>query len=244
MKPLIMAHCGASGYAPENTLAAFRLAYQMGADGIELDVHFSKDRQVVVTHDDNVKRVTGYQGMVSDLTLEQLKKLDFSNFMAGYKGEQIPTFEEVLEYIKTTNMMINVELKTNHENPNGLEEATHALVQKYEMEDRIIYSSFNHYSLLQMKKVAPHMPCGVLYDEKMAMPWKYAKSLGLDAIHPHFPSINQPDYMENCSNENILCNCWTVNQKSDIEAMLQANVSGIITNYPDVAIALRSQLDF
>lgn len=239
MKTVIWAHRGASGNAPENTLAAFKMASDLGADGIELDVHFTLDRQVVVVHDDDVKRVTYHEGAVSSMTLAQLKKLDFSNKMAAFAGEKIPTFEEVLALVEPTKMRINIELKTNCENPCGLEEATHALVEKYHMQDRIMYSSFNHYSLLQVKTFAPKIACGILYSNKLAKPWDYAASLGLDAVHPMFNSINQPDYMKNCHAAGILCNTWTVNTKEDIIRMLDAGVDGIITNYPELALELR-----
>ena len=239
MATKIWAHRGASGDAPENTLAAFKLAVEAGADGIELDVHFTSDRQVVVTHDDDVKRVTGYAGMLENLTLAQLKKLDFSNGMAAYKGETVPTLEEVLALIQPTRLSINIELKTNSENPNGLEEACQALVEKYGMENRILYSSFNHYSLAHMHKIAPHMPCGILYSNKPYMPWAYAKSFGCAAVHPQFASVNTPGYMANCRQSGIACNVWTVNEEKDIQAMLDTGVDGIITNYPTLAVRLR-----
>ncbi len=239
MAPRIWAHRGASGDAPENTLAAFQMAMDVEADGIELDVHFTRDREVVVTHDDDVKRVTGYQGLVGDLTLAQLKKLDFSYGMAAFKGETIPTLEEVLALIKPGRLHINIELKTNNENPNGLEEACQALVEKYGMEDRILYSSFNHFSLARMVEIAPHMPCGILYAHKLYKPWEYAKSFGCRAVHPQFLSVNSPDYMKLCHDAGILCNVWTVNAAEDIREMLAAGVDGIITNYPALAKRLR-----
>ena len=238
MASKIWGHRGASGYAPENTLSAFRLAAQMGAYGIELDVHFSKDRQVVVTHDDNVERVTNHKGNICDMTLEQLKKLDFSNHMAAFAGETIPTLEEVLQLVEPTAMHINIELKTNHQTPIGLEEAVQALVEKYNMQERILYSSFNHQSLQKIKEIAPHMPCGVLYSCKLVAPWTYAKMLGFEAVHPYFPALSLPDFHKQCKENDIMINVWTVNTKEDIEAMLDFGVDGIITNYPDVALAL------
>lgn len=235
----IWAHRGASGHAPENTLAAFQMAAELGADGIELDVHFTRDRQVVVTHDDDTVRVTGYKGLVSDMTLSQLKRLDFSCGMAAFKGETIPTLEEVLALIKPGTLHINIELKTNDENPNGLEEACQALVEKYGMEDRVLYSSFNHYSLAHMHSIAPHMKCGILYSNKLFRPWEYAKSFGCAAVHPKFGSVNTPGYMEDCRRTGIACNVWTVNSEQDIKAMLDLGVDGIITNYPALAMRLR-----
>ena len=235
----IWAHRGASGDAPENTLAAFRLAADVGADGIELDVHFTLDRQVVVTHDDDTVRVTGYKGKIGDLTLAQLKRLDFSCGMDAFKGETIPTLEEVLALIQPTPLHINIELKTNDENPNGLEEACQALVVKYGMEERVLYSSFNHYSLAHMRSIAPHMKCGILYSNKLFKPWDYARSLGCAAVHPKYGSVNTPVYMEDCHRAGIACNVWTVNSEQDIKAMLGLGADGIITNYPALALRLR-----
>ena len=241
MQTKIWAHRGASGDAPENTLAAFQMAVDMGADGIELDVHFTKDRQVVVTHDDDTNRVTGYKGRIGDITLHQLKMLDFSCGMAAFKGETIPTLEEVLALIQPGKLHINIELKTNNENPEGLEEACQALVEKYNMEERILYSSFNHYSLAHMRSVAPHMKCGILYSNKPYRPWEYARSFGCAAVHPHFGSVNSLGYMAECHQAGIACNVWTVNSEQDINAMLELQVDGIITNYPALARRLRDR---
>ena len=237
----IWAHRGASAYAPENTLAAFALALEQKADGIELDVHFSRDRQVVVTHDDNVVRVTGYNGNVCDLTLAELKKLDFSNKMAAYVGESIPTLDEVFALMKSSGLWVNVELKTNHDMPNGLEEACQALVEKHGMENRVIYSSFNHMSLKRMGEIAPHMPLGILYSNKLCNDWEYAKAIGASAIHPSYKSLNEPDFILACRASGICCNAWTVDETADIRKLLALDVDAIITNKPDLAVSLRDE---
>ena len=108
----IFAHRGASGYAPENTLEAFRLAMEQGADGIELDVHLTKDGEVVVIHDETLDRTSNGQGKVRDYTLEELKKFSFHNHIEKYKGVQIPTLKEVLDLVKNSSMKVNIELKT------------------------------------------------------------------------------------------------------------------------------------
>ena len=101
MMTYVWAHRGASGYAPENTLEAFALADKMKADGIELDVHLSKDGEIIVTHDENVQRVTcGVDAMVKDLTLAELKKLDVYNGIEGYRNVRIPTLPEVLDFLE------------------------------------------------------------------------------------------------------------------------------------------------
>ena len=241
MQTKILAHRGSSAYAPENTLAAFKLAIEQGADGIELDVHFTKDQIPLVTHDDNVLRVTGYNGLVKELTLEEIKKLSFDNKMAAYYGEKAPTLEEVLQLIKPSKLMINIELKTNHQRPEGLEDACQELVKKYGTEDRILYSSFNHHSLNHIKTIAPNMPCGILYSDNMFKEWNYAKTMNWEAIHPHFHSVYGKEYIEECQKTGIACNTWTVDNPKDIQFLLDLGVDSIITNVPDVALALRDK---
>ncbi len=140
----IFAHRGASAYAPENTVEAFALAMEQGADGIELDVQMTKDGQVVVIHDETIDRVSDGTGAVRDYTLEELKKFHFSNHMENYENAAIPTLKEVLDLIKSSNMLLNIELKTGIYWYPNLEEKTMELVKEAGMEDRVIYSSFNH----------------------------------------------------------------------------------------------------
>ena len=143
----VFAHRGASAYAPENTLAAFRLAEEQGADGIELDVQLTKDGQVVVIHDENIDRTGTGTGAVRDYTLEELRKLSFHNHMEAYEGEKIPTLEEVLTFVKQGRMEVNIELKTGVYWYPEIEKKTIEIVKKAGMEERVIYSSFNHYSV-------------------------------------------------------------------------------------------------
>ena len=126
---LIFGHRGASGHAPENTLEAFRLAMDMGADGFELDVHLSQDGQLVVIHDESVDRTTDGTGFVRDLTLSQLKALDASNHMPAYSGAQIPTLAEVFQLIRNTHHIVNVEIKTDECFYPGIEEKCLALAK-------------------------------------------------------------------------------------------------------------------
>lgn len=241
MKTKIWAHRGASAYAPENTLAAFALAIEQGADGIELDVHFTKDQKVIVTHDDDAFRVTGYHGLIKQMTLEEIKRLSFDNKMGPYFGEKAPTLEEVLDLIRPSNLTINIELKTNHQRPQGLEEACQELVKKAGMEDRILYSSFNLHSLTQVQKIAPNMPCGMLYSNNLFKEWNYAKTMGWQAIHPNFKSIYGKEYVKSCQDAGVRCHAWTVDNPEDIQNLLNLGIDAIITNTPDVALAIRDK---
>ena len=110
---IILGHRGASGYAPENTLEAFQLAMDMGADGFELDVHLSKDGELIVMHDETVDRTTDGHGKIQAFTLKELKQLDASNGMAAYKGAKVPTLGELYDLIRNTRHVVNVEIKTD-----------------------------------------------------------------------------------------------------------------------------------
>lgn len=235
---MIYGHRGASAHAPENTLEAFRLAMEMGADGFELDVHLSKDGQLVVIHDETVDRTTDGTGVVRELTLEQLKELDASNSMAGYKGCRIPTLKEVYALIQDTHHIVNVEIKTDECDYPGIEEKCLALAKEMGIEERIIYSSFNHYTLLKMRQLKPDVKLGMLFGDIMVKPWEYAKQLNVDYLHPMKLNIYTSDFAKNAVEAGYGINMWTVNDKETIAYCLEQNV-GIITNYPDVAVALR-----
>lgn len=241
----ILAHRGASGYAPENTLEAFALAAQLGADGVELDVHLSSDGEIVVIHDERVDRTTNGIGLVSEMTLSQLKALNACNGMGGLTAHNtIPTLREVYELLSPTGLMINTEIKTDALLYDGICEKLTALEKETGMEGRIIYSSFNHNTILEMKKVNPDAKTGLLYVEALANPWAYAKSIGADALHPDkFSTLNYPEIMEICNQQGIETNIWTVNTAEDLEFLMRHGATSVITNYPALALAIRSRIE-
>ena len=143
-KTKVWAHRGASGYRPENTMEAFELAIKQGADGIELDVHTSADGELIVMHDETVDRVTDKTGLIKDMTLAQLKELKVSTDVEPNGIYRVPTLVEVLDLMRTTDMMVNIELKNSICFYPGMEEKILKLVKEMHMEDQLIYSSFNH----------------------------------------------------------------------------------------------------
>ena len=215
----IYGHRGASGYAPENTLEAFRLAAEMGADGVELDVHLSRDGEVVVTHDEKIDRVSDGTGYVKDYTLTELKRFRFNRTHPEYMQAAIPTLREVFELLGPTGLHVNVELKTGYI-------------------DRVLYSSFNHRSLTKIKEIDPSLPCGLLYELVMIEPWEYAASRGMNALHPHLSELRYPDLVPEAHRRGLEVNPWTVNSEEDILACAKAGADRIITNYPDLAVGL------
>ena len=235
---LIFAHRGASGHAPENTLEAFRLAMDMGADGFELDVHMCRDGHLVVIHDDTVDRTTNGTGLVKELTLAELRALDASNGMEAYRGAKIPTLDEVFDLVRDTKHIVNVEVKTDDWFYPGIEEACLALAKEKGMEDRVIYSSFNHHTLIRLRELKPDAKLGLLFGDIMFKPWEYAKQLPVDYLHPMKMNIHRPGFAESTYAAGYGINMWTINDRETMAICLQHG-AGIITNYPDVALALR-----
>ena len=246
MGTLIHAHRGASAYSPENTLAAFSKAIEQDADCIELDVHLSKDNQIVVAHDERLERVSNGTGYINDHTLEELKQLDFCRVKPEYaqtesSPQTIPALSEVFSLVKPTRLTMNIELKTTERLYPQLPEMLVSLANEFSMSDRIIYSSFNHYSLMQIKSITPKARIGLLYNMGMVDPWVYAGYLKAEAIHPYYYVIaSLPETARRCHENGVKVNVWTVDDPQAIKLMLKCCVDGIITNKPDVAVELRN----
>lgn len=238
----IIAHRGASGYAPENTMPAFEMALDMNAEGIELDVHTTKDGEVVVIHDHTIDRTSDGEGLVGGFTLDELRKFDYGSWYGDeFKGVTIPTLREVLELLRDWNGLLNIEIKSGPIIYEGIEQKVIDLIEEYETADRIIISSFNHYSLRDIKKIDPSIKIGLLYGAGLVEPWIYAKRLNAEALHPSYHNII-PELVEGCHENSIQLNPYTIDREQDIERMINAGVDGIITNYPDRALAVRDRI--
>ncbi|MBA4494286.1 glycerophosphodiester phosphodiesterase [Paenactinomyces guangxiensis] len=229
----VFAHRGFSAIAPENTLAAFRMAIDAGADGIELDVHMTRDGEIVVIHDEKVDRTTDGTGWVKDFTLPQIKELDSGNWFAeAYAGERIPTLAETLELIKDTGLRLNIELKNNVFRYPGIEEKVAKEVERFALQKRVIISSFNHYSLRYFKLYRPDWQLGALYAAGLYEPWVYAKHLGVSAIHPFYLAAAD-EVIAGCHTHGIQVRPYTVDDPGEMSRLIAANVDAIITNVPD-----------
>lgn len=229
----IWAHRGASGYYPENTLPAFQGAVDMKADGIELDIQLTKDGEIVVCHDELLDRTSSGEGLLCEKTLAELKELDFSYDHPECGHVQIPTMREVFELIRPTGLTVNIELKTGVLDYEGIEEKILALSEEMGMKDRVIYSSFNHYSILRIQKLDPSARTAFLYmDGPIDMPL-YCAKYHVDAIHPWVFNLRYPDFLKQCRENNLEINVWTVNRDDFAARCFAMDVDSIITNYPD-----------
>lgn len=243
MKTKIQAHRGASAYRPENTLEAFSLALEQNADGLELDVHLTKDGHIVVAHDERLERVSNGIGLINDHTLDELKALNFNKLFPEQPACVIPTLEEVYSLVKGTQATVNVELKTTGLLYPGLTEKLVRLEREYSMGERVMYSSFNHYSLMEIKSINPGAKIGLLYQLGMVDPWVYAKYVSATAIHPYYFVISAlPETVAKCHENGIMVNVWTVDDPKALGFMFKCGVDAVITNKPDLAAACRDSL--
>jgi glycerophosphoryl diester phosphodiesterase len=241
--PVIFAHRGASAHAPENTLAAFELALQQGADAIELDVKLSADGHVVVIHDPTVDRTTGAHGKVKDLSLADLRSLDAGSFFsANFQGEKIPTLEEVFEAVGRRTF-INVEL-TNYSTPRDhLVESVCMLVKKFGLQKRVLFSSFLPGNLAAARRYLPEVPAGLLALDGLLGAW--SRSFGFafgkyDALHPNLKDATQNlIYFAHRLKHRI--HVWTVNDEADLRRLFKWGVDGVFTDDPQLAVRLREE---
>lgn len=235
MKTKIWAHRGASGYAPENTLEAFELAIHQNADGIELDIQLTKDSELVVAHDEKIDRVTGGTGWIKNYTLKELKQFRFNRTHPEFTNACIPTLKEVYELMRPTNLTVNVELKTSICFYPGIEEKALKLAKDMQMEERIIYSSFNHYTLKTLKELDSSVRTGLLYEDGWINVPAYGNNIGVNALHPATYLLQYPDFLKDCKKYNLPLHVWTVNTKEHMEKLMKLGVDAIITDFPDIA---------
>lgn len=240
--PLIIAHRGASAVAPENTLAAFELAHQASADGIELDVMLCKDNQLVVIHDDTVDRTTNGSGRVRDMTYAELKELDAgSHYSADFVGEKIPLLSQVCELFGKK-LLINVELK-NYATPfDDLTAKVIELTEKFNIVDSVLLSSFNPINLIKARKINKKISLGLLtYPGKSGKILRgcLARLLPYDAMHPYF-SDTDTDLVQHMHKINRRVNVWTVDDPAELLRLKMLGVDAIICNDPKAARAFLS----
>ncbi len=239
-RPLNFGHRGALTYAPENTLAAFQKAKDLGADGVELDVSLSADGEVVVCHDDTVDRTTQGQGHIAKLSLAEIKTLDAGSwFSPEFAGVQIPTLEEVVDWA-ADGMLLNIELKARGIQSDGLEAQVAAIVHKHGAEKRVLVSSFNPLVLRRFKNIAPEVQTGLLYARGLPFYVQRTWFLPLgrtDALHPHFSAVNE-SYMRWARARGYRVHVWAPREATDLEWLVRLRVDMIITDRPDLLAAV------
>jgi glycerophosphoryl diester phosphodiesterase len=239
-RPLILAHRGARDRAPENTMAAFRLAAEMGAHGIELDVQLSKDGEAVVIHDFNVDRTTNGKGPAGDLTLAELQKLDAGSWYSPeYASQRIPTLALVFQELGPR-LTLNVELKKPISHKNELEPEVVRLIEDSNLTERVIISSFNPLALRRVRRLNPHISTGLLYwpDQPFYLRGRWLQPLvQAQALHPRWDMIDA-QFVTRCHQRGLAVRPWTCNEPDAMRRLIDWHVDAIITDYPDLLYKL------
>ena len=234
----VMAHRGYSGAYPENTMLAFRKAVEVGTDGIELDVHATRDGVLVVHHDERVDRTTDGTGRICDLRFEELRRLNAAKLWSDrYAPEAIPAFEEYCEWAAGQDIFTNIEIKTDNTFYPDIEQKTWDMIVRYGLEKKVLFSSFNHFSLARMKRLVPeYVELGALVEHESGVkvfPGAYCEAAGFQCYHPPIAALTDEN-VQNCKEHGIKINVWTVNDMAGLEKLYNWGVEGIITNYPGV----------
>lgn len=231
----IWAHRGASAIAPENTMAAFVKAYEQGADGIELDIHRTTDGVLIVMHDEHVARTTTGRGYLHSAHSSWVKTLDAGvRFHPQFAGEKVPTLEEVLAFLRSTTLKLNVEMKNQQIHYSRMEEDLLTLLKNYGMLERTVISSFNHDSLRKLKLLDAQASTAVLCTEFRPAPLPYALQMGASAIHPSYKSVN-PDFLREARRAKLAIRPYTVDDELILRTLNHWGADGVITNRPDLA---------
>lgn len=238
-KFLVIAHRGASYYAPENTMSAFRLAHKMKADMIELDVQLSKDGVPVVFHDAKLNQHSNGKGQVSSFLFDELRQLDAGKwFSIEYQGEKIPSLKEVLEW-SSGKILVNIEIKkesVSDELKEGVEAKVLQLVQQTGLEKHVIISSFEYRSLERIKKMAPKIVTGLLYDKKSSAkrgPLELLNEYRADLFHCSKSEINKK-WLSQLTASKKHYMIYTVNRKKDMQKWIKNGAFGIFSDKPDL----------
>ncbi|MFC3843317.1 glycerophosphodiester phosphodiesterase [Paenibacillus sp. PFR10] len=236
-KPMIIAHRGAKGMAPENTLTAFRLGLTQGCEGIELDIHLTADEEIVVCHDMTLDRTTNGKGLIVEKSLSEIKTFDAGHwFDEEFKGETVPTLDEVFDLVPD-NIMINVEVKYAYEG--RIERKLVEFLRRRNRLSNVIVSSFDHKCVRRIKQMESEAKIGLLYQTALLDPTAYARSFDVEvySLHPYFQMLDSEDVLK-ATESGLYVYPYTANEVKDLLKLTDFGVTGIITDFPGKLKAL------
>lgn len=225
-----LAHRGLSASYPENTLIAFQEAAKLNCWGVEFDVHLTKDNKLVVIHDESIKRTSNGTGFVKDLTLAELKTYDFGSwFDSKFADQQIPTLAEVLEIFKNTQHQINIEIKSDIFEYPGIEMLVANEIEAFQLQERVIVSSFNHETIMRFQQMMSNVNCALLFASLIINLEDYVRQFHCNAIHiPYYYGMRS--IIQRVIKQGITVRTYTVNNKAIAEQMQQLGVDAIFSD--------------
>lgn len=225
----IIAHRGFSSLYPENTMLAFKKAYEMGVYAIELDVHLSKKQELIIIHDEKIDRTSDGQGFIKDHSLEELQKYSFS-YNKDFENIKISDIDEYFSYFKDKDVLTNIEIKTNVIEYPNIEKLLMGKIYGYGLVDKVFISSFNLNSLKKIREIDTKIPLAILTSKKLNNIKSLCKDLNLQYYHQKNTAVS-PEEIKELKNMGVLTNIWFSNKKEDHEKLEILNPNGIITNH-------------
>lgn len=240
-KTEIIAHRGSKGTHPENTLIAFEKAIRVGSDGIELDVHLTKDNQVVVIHDETLNRTSNGKGFVRDFSLNELKLLNMGSwFDSNYKICTMPTLQEVIELLNRLefNGLLNIEFKTNKYSYPGIEKVVLDILRKQPNRFTVVFSSFNYETLIRLKKIDEKVAIALLFEKNGKNKKVLDQTIPIEMWHPSIEWFKKTELEKKI---NMPTRLWTINSEEDLMYCFNKKVAGIFTDYPQKALTIRNR---
>jgi len=218
---LKISHRGASAYEPENTLRAIKRALEYTVDMVEVDVRETRDRQIVVIHDETLERTTNGRGYVHQMSFSELRKLD-----AG-EGERIPTLQEVVDLVKGRVGLV-VELKDSRTTENVAE-----VLAENNFVDQTLVTSFIHSAVKRIKELNPQLKTGIIFRSAPIKPSQLALDANGNALFPYYKYVTA-EMIEDAHSNHLTVNVWTVDTREEIEYYVRMGVDGVVTNKPDL----------
>ena len=219
------AHRGASEYYPENTLMAFYAGLDMGANGIETDVHITRDGVLVLFHDDTLLRVTGQEGAVADYTFEELQR--FTVRHSSGREDKIPSLENFLRCFGWRNLHFAIELKAKH-----IEKETAALLDRFDMREKTVVTSFTFENLERMRDCAPHYRLGYLYKPEDAQAEEKARRIHLEQLCPKAEIVDKA-MVDALRAKGYSVRAWGVKNEELMHRVIESGADGMTVNFPD-----------
>jgi glycerophosphoryl diester phosphodiesterase len=229
--PLVIAHRGASGHAPENTLAAFERAVELGAGFIETDLRLTRDLQFVAIHDEMLERTTNGRGSVQEHTLAEVRQFDAGKwFDRQFRGQHVPTLDEILAFGRRHDVVFYLELK--YDAAWGMHHALVAALRNAESTPRTVVISFDAATLLALRKIDSSIMMGLLANEKKPDIVEVSLEAGARQLCIRSTLVT-PELIEQAHKSDLHIIAWTVNSAEEMRAMIAAGVDGMMTNFPD-----------
>lgn len=236
----VIGHRGAAGHAPENTMASFLKAVELGAPMIECDVHETKDGVIAVIHDRDVLRTTDGQGAVDEMTWSELQKLDAGSwFRPEFAGQRIPRIEEVLEVLGPK-VLIDIEVKIGASLYPNIVKKLAAIIREYDLAERVMISSFHVEYLREARELLPESEITLIYAKPRPDVVQEAVREGWHSLHPRWDQTT-PELIAEAHEHGILVRPWNFNRAEQMRTYLQMGIDGISSDFPDLALQVAAE---